>query len=211
MKEAHKHRLIGAAILTAVAVLFLPSFFKDNQPYSVNIESQIPQRPSVTALSFREPEVPEGIDLAAAPEAMFVGDEAADSISLPPPSLPLPEDVELTSREPEGSKAVASSSSQMSSAPMLAQVTTPAMNEKGLITGYVVRVASLSSKDLAEDLEARLLSMGYKAYVRSAPLANGFTYRVFVGPFLEQSEAAGVKQKLDVVLSVDAWVHKFEP
>ncbi|HEY8941198.1 MAG TPA: SPOR domain-containing protein, partial [Cellvibrio sp.] len=64
MRESVKHRLIGAAVLAAIAVLFLPSFFKDRQQYQVNTESQIPGRPSITAVDFNEPVQPEGIESA---------------------------------------------------------------------------------------------------------------------------------------------------
>lgn len=210
MKEAHKHRLIGAAILAAVGVLFLPSFFKDNQLYSVDKNSQIPERPKVTAIAFNEPVMPEGIETAPSPDAMFVEGEELPSISLPPSPPELSEElVEASVTESDTSAVV--STWKSSSASTKTQLTPPATNNQGLITGYVVRVASLSSKESASRLESQLRSLGHKAYVRSAPLNNGFTYRVFVGPFLDQAEAARVKQSLDSALSVNSWVQKFEP
>lgn len=64
MKESVKHRLIGGAVLAAVAVLFLPSFFKDRQQYQVDTSSHIPGRPSITAVDFNEPSRPEGVEPA---------------------------------------------------------------------------------------------------------------------------------------------------
>lgn len=210
MKEAHKHRLIGAAIIAAVGVLFLPSFFKDNQLYSVDKSSQIPERPKVTAIAFNEPVMPEGIETAPSPDTMFVEGEELPSISLPPSPPELSEElVEASVTESDTSAVV--STWKSSSASTKTQLTPPATNNQGLITGYVVRVASLSSKESASRLESQLRSLGHKAYVRSAPLNNGFTYRVFVGPFLDQAEAARVKQSLDSALSVNSWVQKFEP
>ncbi|MGN0921427.1 MAG: SPOR domain-containing protein [Cellvibrio sp.] len=213
MKEAHKHRLIGAAILAAVGVLFLPSFFKDNQLYSVDKNSQIPERPKVTAIAFNEPVMPEGIETAPSPDAMFVEGEELPSISLPPSPPELSEELVEAGVTGGDTSAVVSTwdSSSSSSASTKTQLAPPATDNQGLITGYVVRVASLSSKESASRLESQLRSLGHKAYVRSAPLNNGFTYRVFVGPFLDQAEAARVKQSLDSALSVNSWVQKFEP
>ncbi|MGV8838638.1 MAG: SPOR domain-containing protein, partial [Cellvibrio sp.] len=104
MRESVKHRLIGAAVLAAITVLFLPSFFKDRQQYQVDTSSHIPGRPSITAVDFNEPTRPEGIEPAPAPETMFVPDEAE---AIPPEQVP--------PAEQAGVAVVASSSAQSTS------------------------------------------------------------------------------------------------
>jgi len=70
VKEALKHRVIGAAVLTAIAVLFLPSFFKDQKAYDVDTRSQIPDRPSITAVDFDEPQTVHGRTPCAKPTGL---------------------------------------------------------------------------------------------------------------------------------------------
>ena len=96
MRESVKHRLIGGAVLAAIAVLFLPSFFKDRQQYQVDTSSHIPGRPSITAVDFNEPTRPEGIEPAPAPENMFVPDE---SESVTTTQIPPAEDTVVGSAE----------------------------------------------------------------------------------------------------------------
>jgi DedD protein len=75
VKERLKHRLLGAAILVALGVLLLPGFFRDKDAYSVNTQSQIPTKPSITAVDFDGPTPVEGVEPAPAPETMFVPEE----------------------------------------------------------------------------------------------------------------------------------------
>lgn len=75
MKERLKHRLLGATILIALGVLLLPGFFRDKDAYSVNTQSQIPTKPSITAVDFDGPTPVEGVEAAPAPETMFVPEE----------------------------------------------------------------------------------------------------------------------------------------
>lgn len=77
MKERLKHRLLGATILLALGVLLLPGFFRDKDAYEVNSQSQIPGKPSITAVDFDGPTPVEGVEPAPEPETMFVPDEAA--------------------------------------------------------------------------------------------------------------------------------------
>lgn len=234
MKEAHKHRLVGAAILAAVGVLFLPSFFKDRQDYAVDSASQIPARPSITAVEFSDPESPANIPVAPVPEDMF---QSGESVSLPPPvadtateppphqtTLPV-SDQDLIEKSVPAVKNTSLSASAAGTANQMSQMSQaatsiaalpeklspPPQTAAGLVTGYGVRVASLSSRESAERLEARLLAMGHKAYVRTAQVSGANVYRVFAGPFIDQAEAAAAKSAIDKGLGVSSIVQKFEP
>ena len=103
MRESVKHRLIGGAVLAAIAVLFLPSFFKDRQQYQVDTSSHIHGRPSITAVDFNEPTRPEGIEPAPAPETMFVPDE---SESVTTTQIPPAEDTVVGSAEASSTATV---------------------------------------------------------------------------------------------------------
>lgn len=85
MHERLKHRLLGATILIALGVLLLPGFFRDKEAYTVNTNSQIPAKPSITAVDFDGPTPVENIEPAEDPTTMFVPDEpvniAASSVA----------------------------------------------------------------------------------------------------------------------------------
>lgn len=208
MRESVKHRLIGAAVLTAVAVLFLPSFFKDRQQYQVNTESQIPGRPSITAVDFNEPAQPEGIESAPAPEAMFVPENnevPVTELAVPPAE---PADVQSAQQMASSLKASAAAASSAAKAD---QVPALPLNAQGLPDAWVIQVASLSSQDGANKLRDQLQAEGHKAYVRAAPSANGNIYRVFIGPRQDKAQLQAIKTQLDKRLKVNSLVLPFKP
>lgn len=199
MRESVKHRLIGAAVLTAVAVLFLPSFFKDRQQYQVDTGSHIPGRPSITAVDFNEPEQPEGIEPAPAPETMFVPADSEDIA--PAEDKNLDDEKAVVASAPSSSAVVVTSSSAMSTA----------SNDSMLPEGWVIQVASLSAQEGANKLRDQLQAEGHRAYVRVVPLANNTIYRVFIGPKQSKAEAMLVKTQLDSRLKVNSLVLPFKP
>ncbi len=207
MRESVKHRLIGAAVLTAVAVLFLPSFFKDRQQYQVNTDSQIPGRPSITAVDFNEPQQPEGIESAPAPEAMFVPENSeapVTELAVPPPET-------AEAKPAQQSASSVSVSAQASSAAKADQVPALPLNAQGLPEAWVIQVASLSSQEGANKLRDQLQAEGHKAYVRAVPSANGNIYRVFIGPRQDKAQLQAIKTQLDKRLKVNSLVLPFKP
>jgi len=203
VRESVKHRLIGAAVLAAIAVLFLPSFFKDRQQYQVDTGSHIPSRPSITAVDFNEPMQPEGVEPAPVPETMFVPDETevAPVVQAPPVEQSAP--------------AAASVSSVQSSVSSVAitEPSVPAMplNAQGLPDTWVIQVASLSAQAAANKLRDQLQADGHKAYVRSVPGASATIYRVFIGPKQDKAQALAIKSQLDKQLKVNSLVLPFKP
>jgi len=202
VRESVKHRLIGAAVLAAIAVLFLPSFFKDRQQYQVDTSSQIPGRPSITAVDFNEPTRPEGIEPAPAPETMFLPDESESVVTQIPP----PEQAAVAAE-------VASSNQSVTSAATMSAASVPVMplNAQGLPDTWVIQVASLSVQAAANKLRDQLQADGHKAYVRAVPSASATTYRVFIGPKQDKAEAIAIKTELDKRLKVNSLVLPFKP
>jgi len=203
VRESVKHRLIGAAVLAAIAVLFLPSFFKDRQQYQVDTSTHIPGRPSITAVDFNEPKRPEGIEPAPAPETMFVPDET-ESVSAA--QIPPAEDAVVTTEVLASSQLVSSSSAASDAA-----VPVMPLNTQGLPDTWVVQVASLSVQEAANKLRDQLQADGHKAYVRSALGANATIYRVFIGPRQDKAQAMAIKAQLDKRLKVNSLVLPFKP
>lgn len=204
VKEAVKHRLIGAAVIAAVAVLFLPSFFKDRQAYQVDTESQIPERPSITAVDFNEPQQVEGIEPAPSPETMFVPEEAE--------ALPAAVAKEIA-KEVKATSTLSSAGAQSSIA---SKASTPAvaempLNAHGLPNAWVIQVASLSNSEAATKLRDQLQSEGHKAYIRVVDSGGSKIHRVFIGPKLDKAEATSLKSQVDKRFNVKSLVLPFNP
>lgn len=202
MKDALKQRLVGAIVLAAIGVIFLPGFFKEQQGHQVDTRTQIPAEPSLPQVSFESPRQNPDIQPAPEPETMFI----------PPEPEPV---TEVSSPE-----AVASVSSASAPAPAPApnqtadtadEVPELPLGPDGIPEAWVVQVASLSNQEAAARLRDELQAEGHKAYIRRVSTSNGSVTRVFIGPKLSRAEADKVKADVDKRLKVNAMVLRFQP
>ncbi len=78
-----------------------------------------------------------------------------------------------------------------------------------LPTAWVVQVASLSTRDKADDLAQRLRQKSYRAVVQQ----QGGAWRVLVGPELRREVAESVKARLaaDPEFKLDGWLQAYKP
>lgn len=76
LDDGLKQRVVGALVLLALAVIFLPVLFDRDPMVPVDRESQIPPAPEVVHVEINEPELPEGSVSAPEPELMYVPEEA---------------------------------------------------------------------------------------------------------------------------------------
>jgi len=201
-----KHRLIGAAVLAAVAVLLLPSFFKEKKEYQVNTKSQIPARPNVVAEEFKPPQPVPNIEPAPAPETMFVPKETeADQ--------PVTDTSNVANSAGASSTATKNSDSVKSAVAttQLSSVAAMPLNHQGLPDAWVVQVGSFTTKEAANKLRDDLQADGQKAYVRTTATNGNTISRVYIGPKLDRGQALAVKEEMDKRLKIKSMVMRFQP
>lgn len=201
MRYTLKHRLIGAAVLAAVAVLLLPSFFKEKKEYQVNTTSQIPARPNVVAEEFKAPQPVPNIEPAPAPETMFVPTEAEQ----PDQPVALVSSASTSSAAALVKTLMSSIKAQTSSVPAMP------LNQQGLPDAWVVQVGSFTTKEAANKLRDDLQADGQKAYVRTTASGSGSISRVYIGPKLDKNQALALKEQMDKRLKVKSMVMRFQP
>lgn len=199
MKYTLKHRLIGAAVLAAVAVLLLPSFFKEKKDYQVNTKSQIPVRPNVVAEEFKAPQPVPNIEPAPAPETMFVPTEsvAVDQV--------------VASSVMSAASSAAAVSVKPTNASSKASVQPMPLNAQGIPDAWVVQVGSFTTKEAANKLRDDLQADGQKAYVRTVASGGSSISRVYIGPKLDKAQAIALKEQMDKRLKVKSMVMHFQP
>lgn len=71
-----KQRLIGAVVLLAAAIVFLPVLFDRDYIEPIDKTTQIPPEPEVEPVVIAPPSPPKGVTPAPSPQNMFVPDEA---------------------------------------------------------------------------------------------------------------------------------------
>lgn len=214
LDKAYKQRMVGALVLVALAVIFLPMLFsRQDEQRQVTVEAPAaPQAPAVAQIQMETVAVPEPQVL---PQEPVPSDEEVAEQALP--TAP------IASAAPAPAPAPVAKPVAPAPAPVVKPTTPPAqpiaalsakpdttqsrVDANGLSVSWSVQLASLSSRASAESLQKTLRSQGYNAYIRSADGKN----RVFVGPLIERAEADRLRDLLSRQQNLKGFVVRFQP
>ena len=217
LDKAYKQRMVGALVLVALAVIFLPMLFsRQDEQRQVTVDAPAaPQAPSVPPVQVEPVAVPEP---QALPQEPVPSDEelaeqpAAPSTPIAPaPATPAPAAPSKPAVAPvpvPAAPAIKPAPSQpITAAPAKPDKTQSRVDANGLSVSWSVQLASLTSRESAENLQKTLRSQGYNAYIRSADGKN----RVFVGPLIERAEADRLRDLLGRQQNLKGFVVRFQP
>ena len=191
-----KQRMVGALVLLALAVIFLPMLLS-REDESQRVQVDAPEMPAA-------PQAPEvELQPVAVPEPQLLPDE------------PIGADAEqsMESGEPVVAEQPAAPVTPVTPAaepePVVA-APSPApskLDANSLPISWSVQLASLSSSEGAQSLQKTLRSQGYNAYIRTVDGMN----RVFVGPLIERAEADRLRDLLNRQQNLKGFVVRFQP
>ncbi|UQS92466.1 SPOR domain-containing protein [Pseudomonas chlororaphis subsp. piscium] len=223
LDNVYKQRMVGALVLVALAVIFLPMLFsREDEQRHVNVEAPaVPQTPAVTQVQVEPVVVPEpqALPQEPVPTDEEVAKQVAPSMPIAPgaPVASAPAPVPAPAAPPvAASKPVApppapapkpAPAQPIAAAPTKPDATPSRVDANGLSVSWSVQLASLSSRESAENLQKTLRSQGYNAYIRSADGKN----RVFVGPLIERAEADRLRDLLSRQQNLKGFVVRFQP
>ncbi|WP_460156225.1 SPOR domain-containing protein [Pseudomonas sp. S2_H10] len=213
LDKAYKQRMVGALVLVALAVIFLPMLFsRQDEQRQVTVEAPAaPQAPALPPVQVEPVVVPE--PQALPQEPVPSDDEIAQQESAVPvapvapapaakPVTPSPAPVPALAAKPATAPA-----QPITAAPGKPDTTPSRVDANGLSVSWSVQLASLASRESAEKLQKTLRSQGYNAYIRTADGKN----RVFVGPLIERAEADRLRDLLNRQQNLKGFVVRFQP
>ncbi|TWC70795.1 DedD protein [Pseudomonas sp. SJZ103] len=211
LDSAYKQRMVGALVLVALAVIFLPMLFsrQDEQRQVVVEAPAAPQPPAVPQVQVEPVVVPEPQALPEE-EPVPTDDEVAAQQA---PSMPVQPSVPVV--KPTPAPAVAAKPATPAPKPVAPQPAAPGkpdvgqsrIDPNGLPISWSIQVASLGNREGADALQKKLRAQGYNAYIRSADGKN----RVFIGPLIERAEADRLRDLLDRQQNLKGFVTRFQP
>jgi DedD protein len=198
MDEVLKARLIGAAVLVAIAVLLIPELLsgrktaepvaeeagpRGSRTFTIELGGGAGQSVRTPATGTTAPEQVTSAPTPAATVAAPVAEPAAPIETTPPPAEVAAAPVE---REPVPPPAAA---------PTVAKPTPPPAGAPSR-GGWAVQVGAFGSADTAAKLVRDLSGAGYRAFV--APVARGgkTLHRVRVGPEADKGNAEQLASRL---------------
>ncbi len=211
LDKAYKQRMVGALVLVALAVIFLPMLFsRQDEQRQVTVDAPAaPQAPAVPQVQLEPVAVPEPQDLPQepVPSDEEVADQAAPSAPIAPAPAPVASAPVAKPTPAPVAKPIPAPSQPIAAAPTKPDTSQSRVDANGLSVSWSVQLASLSSRANAESLQKTLRSQGYNAYIRSADGKN----RVFVGPLIERAEADRLRDLLSRQQNLKGFVVRFQP
>ena len=191
-----KQRLVGAIVLVALAVIFIPMLLPGEGELGGGIKgSNIPAEPD-----FRFPPVKK------APEAPPVADASLVPLGDEPADTKAETAVEPVKAEPAKAEPIKQAPPKPATKPVSKPAPKPTPTPKttadksGTASAWVVQVGSFSDRKNAQALRDKLRKQGYASFVESINGDAGRVYRVRVGPELSKAAA----DKLSTRLSKEA-------
>lgn len=177
-----KHRIVGAVILVALAVIFLPMILnKQPEPPAVALITEIPPPDSKVVTTPVAPLEP--APASATPTAPAASEPAKAPAQSPPavkPAEPAPAPVVKPEKKVEKpDKSVAKDK--------------PAAKVE---KGWVVQVGVFASAENAKHLRDKLRKQGFTAEVDNLTVDAKSMARVRVGPYLDNAAAKAVQARL---------------
>ena len=202
LDKVYKQRMVGALVLVALAVIFLPMLFsREDEQRQIQVDAPAaPQMPVMPEVKVEPVPVPEPQVIAqepAPPEQEAVVQQPSAPV-VPPVVKP----VVAAPKPPAVTPAQA-----VAQAPAKLDTTQKRLDPNGLPISWSVQLVSLSNRASADSLQKTLRNQGYNAYVRS----SGGMNRVFVGPLLERAEADRLRDLLGKQQNLKGFVVRFQP
>ncbi|AIN59533.1 cell division protein [Pseudomonas soli] len=214
LDKGMKQRMVGALVLVALAVIFLPMLFtREDEMRQVRVEApEAPAMPNLPQVQVEPVQVPEPQPLPEqSDQPVVVVDESTAPVATPSqpitpaPTAAQPQPKPQTSVPPP---AVAKVEPRPAPAAAAAKPAAPSkIDVNGLPVSWSIQLASLSNRAGAENLQKTLRSQGYNAYIRSADGMN----RVFVGPLIERGEAERLRDVINRQQNLKGIVVRFQP
>lgn len=189
MDENHlKQRIVGAIVLVALAVIFIPMFLSGDRDGDMPIlDSNIPSKPeNVEQLKTLELSPDRPVPEMKTPDRTPVDEHPPQAESEAAPDKTAPAATEDTA---------ATDSS-----------VTPPTSESRDSKAWAVQVGSFSKQSNALGLRDKLRDKGYRAFVEQVSTDKGEVYRVRVGPEVHRSQAEELKKELQEKLKLNGLV-----
>ncbi len=209
MDRGLKERLVGAAVLVALAVIFIPMLL-DEAPTGPGpiTESNIPEQPEEPFNSRIVPVKPKPAEVelpppptagsepdtsAAEPVAPAAETEAAPAAGNGDRGAASDGEAADTAASPADGESVTAETDKQ---PAVSQDMPEPGDEDAKPSGWVVQLGSFAKEDNARDLNKKLQADGYAAFVEPVMSSGEEVYRVRVGPQVLRDDAEKVRDRI---------------
>ena len=208
-----RHRIVGAVVLVALAVIFLPMLLSDRPPETGD-GSVIPGGAATETRIVVTP-VPPPDDKAPSLSKPAVSEKAPEKATTASKTVVVP--VEPTTEVPAAVKAPANLESRQQEAKPVPEPRPASESRKSAAAskpaatvekGWLVQVGAFSQLDNARRLHDKLSQKGYTAVLDPPNPEKGKTVRVEVGPYKDAAAAKAAQARIQSELGIKGVVRK---
>lgn len=205
-----RHRIVGAVILVALAVIFLPMLLSDHPPANRSTgggELPTPETRVVTVPVPPPGDRPDPARRVANGSAVTATPPPTKSVAVPvDPVLPEPVDESAPAAD-AAVPAVAPSPPAKKSEPAAAKAGAPAAKPAAGAAGkWMIQAGVFAQIENARHLQERLRQKGFTATLDPANPAHGKTVKVLVGPYADAAAAKSAAARLHSELGIQGIV-----
>lgn len=179
-----KHRIVGAIVLVALVVIFVPMLLNENEPP--------PELKGVREMP------PRGATETRVIVTPVAGEEAK----------PRQNPEAVTKTEIPSATADSAPKPETKTAPVEKPAKAPVAEDK-ITQAWVVQVGTFSSTDNANHLRDKLKSRGHAVHVEPVTLAGKKALRLRVGPFRDKEQAVKAQAQIRKELRVQGVVQSY--
>ena len=196
MHQRLKERLVGAAVLVVIAVIFIPMLLTGPIDSGSITKTNIPERPTE---KFNSKLIPLTDSLKPATEVEKSGSISAANT-----------EADISGKASDKSKSNTSEKTESNSDASIADkkpVQEKIVKDKQVgLTAWVVQLGSFSSKVNADKLNLNLRKSGFPAFVEPITKKGKTSYRVRVGPEILRADADTLLKKIKTKMKLDGIV-----
>lgn len=204
MDSQLKQRLIGAAVLIALAIIFVPMFLSGSPPKTDTVTENLAIPPAPSEREFQTRVVPaQGGKSTAAPLTQVAAGESdkvatvnagpRDRVEVPYEAQPGATKATPTPARPEPAAPAPPKPEPLPARPASAQTAPPAASPNGR---FAVHLGVFANATNAEGLVATAKKNGLAAYSESAEADGKPATRVRLGPYADRASAEAARLKL---------------
>ena len=208
MRQKLKERLVGAALLALIGVVFIPMLLSGPVD-PARISANIPKRPDYEPPPRLQPLPLE--EIVPGPGAKTKDAENRDDSGKRPgmAALRAPSAADIAAEKglaalQDGPEKTAEAAKH-ELATKITRVAPPADRQVGL-SAWVVQLGAFDSQEKADQLMRRLKQAGFRAFMEPVTGNKQTAYRVRVGPELLRSEADKLRRDIKAAMKLDGIV-----
>jgi DedD protein len=195
MDDGIKQRLIGAIVLVALMIIFLPMFFGDRDVETVDILIEMPAKPEIPEFDISKPLAPNEKQIANEQPEVEKQEEEKPEVAKPETNIKPAPALEM----------------KQQAAKDLQELAGKKVDANNLPVSWTLQVASFKERSNAENLRDKLRKGGYKAYIKFMNDVEPKMIRVFVGPVLERKTIDDIKASISKQHKLDGVVVRYLP